>query len=166
MIVTLRDVTERDLPLLLAWRQDREVMRFLPSAPTRMSWEAEWAWWVGRRNRLDRMVEVEYWRVSAPDYYAESPGSLAHPGLATRPIGVVHCARESGEVGILMGERALWGLGLGKQALGMLLEELVGEPHIWAVVHPENEASLKLFHSLGFKQVGEGRNGQLRLELR
>ena len=60
MILTLRDVTERDLPLLLAWRQDREVMRYLPSAPTRMSWEVEWAWWVGRRNRLDRMVVGEY----------------------------------------------------------------------------------------------------------
>ena len=161
MILTLRDVTERDLPLLLAWRQDREVMRYLPSAPTRMSWEVEWAWWVGRRNRLDRMVVGEYWRTSAPDYYPDPPGRTA-----TRPIGVVHYDRETGEVGILMGERSLWGLGLGKQALGMLLEELVGEPRIWALVHPANEASLALFQHAGFKLVGEGRNGQLRLELR
>jgi RimJ/RimL family protein N-acetyltransferase len=136
-------------------------MRYLPSAPTQMSWEAEWDWWVGRRNRADRMVEVEYWRVSAPDYHANPPGRAA-----TRPIGVVHCDRETGEVGILMGERSLWGLGLGKQALLMFLEELVGEPHIWALVHPAHEASLALFHRLGFKDAGEGRNGQLRLELR
>ena len=161
MILTLRDVTERDLPLLLAWRQDREVMQYLPSAPTRMSWEAEWAWWVGRRNRLDRMVEGAYWRVDAPDYYTDTPGRTA-----LRPIGVEHYAREPGEVGLLMGERALWGRGLGKRALGMFLEELTDEPRIWAAVHPKNEPSLALFHSLGFRDAGEERNGQIRLELR
>lgn len=164
MILHLRDLTERDLPLLLAWRQDKEVMRYLPSAPGQMRWEAQWDWWIGRRNRVDRMVEVEYWRVSAPDYYPPYPVSTV--GRPTRPIGVVHCDRETGEVGILMGERSLWGLGLGKQALGMLLEEVKEEPHIWAVVHPENDRSFKLFRNLGFKDAGEGRNGQIRLELR
>jgi len=157
-MVTLRDLEERDLPLLLAWRQDREVMRYLPSAPPSMSWEQQWSWWLNRTERIDRMVEVEWWRVGAQVYEARR--------TATRPVGVVHFNLPTGEIGILMGERSLWGQGLGKQALRMFLEELRASPRIWAVVHPENAASLALFRALGFKDVGEGRNGQRRLELR
>jgi ribosomal protein S18 acetylase RimI-like enzyme len=45
--------------------------------------------------------------------------------------------------------------GIAKQAMQMLLEILKDVKNIDLVTHPENEGAIKLYKSLGFKQIGE-----------
>jgi RimJ/RimL family protein N-acetyltransferase len=85
----------------------------------------------------------------------------------SRIIGTTHFNMATGEVGLLIGEKGLWGAGLSKAALSLTLRKvfrstykLLTPPGVWAVIHPENVASAHLFESLGFVHNGEGRNGQ------
>src|SRR3990172_6795651 len=98
--VELRPVDEGDQPLLLAWRQDREVMRHLPSAPREPTWEMQWKWWSGRKDRDDWMIIV--------------PGDGSAPA---RPVGTVHYDRAAHELGIIIGEKSTWGKGLATEVL-------------------------------------------------
>lgn len=154
--IELRLVKNADQYLILAWRNDPEIMRWLPSAPKRLTWAEHMGWW------KQKGAENRYWMVK----YTE------HDILNPRPIGVVHCSWYTGEVGIIIGEKTLWGLGLGTRAMKLMLERVDsmienGEAKslaVWAVVHPENIPSLKLFEACGFSRTEEpGRNGQVKL---
>lgn len=161
MKIELVDFDEAgDEALLLAWRQDRQVMKYLPSAP-------ELPTWADHYRHLQNGNTTYYW-VSATEKIKRYSGSakdvdayLVDEVLTVRVVGVVHFKRD-GEVGILIGEKAIWGKGVGKKALALLLEKLpVGTP-LWAVIHPENIASQKVFEANGFRCTKEaGRNGQL-----
>ena len=131
-----------DLPLLLAWRQDREVMSYLPSAPVSPTWENHTAWWRGRKDRSDWMV------------------ILSSLDGSNRPVGTTHYNWDTGEVGILIGEKVLWGKGVGREALRKTLD-WIGAKNCWAVIHPDNIASQRVFGNNGFVWDDEmGRNGQ------
>lgn len=47
------------------------------------------------------------------------------------------------------------GQGIAKQAMQIILEKLKNVELIDLVTHPENTKAIKLYESLGFKQVGE-----------
>lgn len=47
------------------------------------------------------------------------------------------------------------GQGIGREALGLVLEKLKNIKKVDLVTHPNNERSLKLYTSFGFKQEGE-----------
>ena len=155
--VSLRPMRDQDLELVLAWRNDPEVMRYLPSAVRPLLWSHHVDWWRetpnGPANRMDGMVMFD--------------------DRATRPraVGTTHYSKDTGEMGILVGEKTLWGQGVATVALEKMLrhvidvaerreEEFLGP--IWALVHPKNIASRRLFESLNFVAAGEGRNGQIK----
>lgn len=61
------------------------------------------------------------------------------------------------EFGIAIGERDLWGCGLGVQAGKMLIEsafEMLNLERITSQVHAPNRRSHRLMHKLGFTEVG------------
>jgi len=74
---------------------------------------------------------------------------------ALSPASARHCYRGVGEVSVYVAEAAR-GAGLGRK----LLEELVGRSEqagywtLTAGVFPENEASVRLHRSCGFREVG------------
>lgn len=138
--VFLRPLTEEDLPLLLAWAQNPQIWKYMPTSRKgeQLTWEKHYQWWRQRKNRNDWLVFYE-----------------------NRPVGVVHAdfGREPVEVGIYIAEIELWGRGIAKEALSQALR-LIGRHRVQAVIHPRNKRSLALFASLGFKKIGKARTGQ------
>jgi L-amino acid N-acyltransferase YncA len=93
----------------------------------------------------------------------------AHPGLrlvaeregsvvgwaALSPVSSRHCYRGVGEVSVYVGEDAR-GEGVGRALLERLVErsESAGYWTLSAAIFPENEASRRLHHACGFREVG------------
>ena len=73
MEIKLVPVREEHLPLLLAWRQDKEIMQYLPTPPVRPTWEQQVAWYRNLKG-YQRMIEYE-----------------------GRPVGIVHYHNEAGD---------------------------------------------------------------------
>ena len=151
--VRLRPLMAEDLPLLLAWRQDSEVMRHMPSAPEAPAWEDQVATWKDSRGVAGT------WR-----YMVLVEGDQGDP-LQERPVGTTHLHMD-GEVGVIIGEKQLWGQGVASAALRetLLVREVFGQDRgrPWAVIHPDNKRSRRLFEGLGFVPAGPGRNGQTK----
>jgi len=140
--ITLIPAEPEHLELLFAWRQDRELMRFLPTFPEHLTWEEHWEWWINRENRLDWMI------------------SMLGQTYEVRYVGTVHYNAITHEIGIIVGEKTMQGQGVARKALRHALGRI---PHLWciAVIHPDNIASQRVFASVGFKKTDEdARNGQ------
>lgn len=78
-------------------------------------------------------------------------------------VDLANLTPASGELGVAIGERALWGRGVASAACRLLLEEAWarGLTHVTAEVQAPNERSHGLMRSLGFQVVevevpGEG----------
>jgi L-amino acid N-acyltransferase YncA len=98
----------------------------------------------------------ERWDAAHPELrlVAERDGSVA--GFAAlSPASVRPCYRGVGEVSVYVAE-AERGAGLGRVLLDALVErsEQAGYWTLTAGVFPENEASLRLHRSCGFREVG------------
>ena len=119
----------------------------------------QWFGYTWGRNARSNWV-VSHWMVSLEQAHSRP-----------RNVGLTHCDPDTGETGLLIGEKTLWGQGVGRVALEKTLR-MVSSPGwealskktgpIWAVVHPENVASCRLFESLNFVAAGEGRNEQIK----
>lgn len=173
--VTLRMARLADLPLFMAWRSDPDVIRYMPTAAAEhLTWEAQMRWW---ENIWD---PISYWTVTIgpfledPDLMAFQEPTGRRGRYDFRPVGTVHYDRKTHETGVMIGEKSLWGKGVGKAAMGLglrLAVELLGPANsgslplknIWTVVHPDNTASRSMFESLGYvvDESEQGRNGQL-----
>ena len=66
------------------------------------------------------------------------------------------------EIGIAIGEVTLHGRGVGKQALSLALQWLKENGYIQThvTILDNNEASVRLFTSLGYYRVGAAREGE------
>ena len=146
MDVTLRSLGSSDLPLMLAWAWIPQIWEYMPTSRKgeNLKWEDHWTWFRKGAyfgNRLDWMITVQ-----------------------ERGVGVIHATldTEYPEIGLYIGEVSLWGQGVGKRALEIVMGKLstFGHKTTQAVIHPRNKRSIKLFTSLGFKEVGGARNGQ------
>lgn len=86
------------------------------------------------------------------------------PGISVRfeldshgPVGcggLRNFEGDSAEISIVIGIPALWGQGLGAEALGLLLDFGFGElalESIWLIVRTDNAAAVKLFRQYGFE---------------
>lgn len=143
--VSLREVREEDNPLFRRWRGDPEVLRWLFS------------------DRAPAEDEQRRWFESL----AADETRLAFTIETTdgRPIGQAgfkNIDRERGraELGILIGERAERGRGLGAEACGLLVRhgfEQLGLRRIDCLVLADNERALGLYRKLGFRRDGSVR---------
>ena len=87
-------------------------------------------------------------------FVAERDGSVVG-WAALSPASARHCYRGVGEVSVYVAEAAR-GSGLGRELLDRLVElsEQSGYWTLTAGVFPENQASLRLHKSCGFREVG------------
>lgn len=158
-VVRLRMVLSTDLPLLLAWRSDREIMQYLPSAKIRPTWDEQMVWW------NTRLSTVQYWMAEIETFLKGR--TIPQRIRAWRPVGDVHYDGATGEIGLIVGEKSLWRLGVGEAMLRLALDAIDDTPsqtrrNIWALIHSKNVASQRLFSGMGFVCSGErGRNSQL-----
>jgi RimJ/RimL family protein N-acetyltransferase len=144
----LRQLYVDDLSLVLAWRSDLDIIKYMPSA-----------------KRHPTMLEIHKGFLDR--------GVLRFAAVLRVPfahvIGVSHLNIVTGEIGILIGEKSLWGAHLGHALLTLTLKNIRENkranlsfplPGVNAHIHPENIGSQRVFEAHGFRKTGPGRNGQ------
>jgi RimJ/RimL family protein N-acetyltransferase len=137
----LRSISLDDLPTIASWACDPEFCA-ANGWPTGLSEAAVRDWWTS----IICQEEAGFLRCG-----------VQH-GAAL--IGFVDLARQTAiqaELGIAIGERALWGRGLGERAARLMLTHAFGTLHlrrVMAEVHATNARSLALMHKLGFRETG------------
>jgi len=149
---TLRKAKEADLELMLAWAQVPQYWQYLPSSRKgeRLVWESHYSWWKSREDRVDWII--------------------IYDDKQTRPraVGVVHVANLDTvhpEVGLYIADEDIWGRSIGRGALELVLDKSKKVyDRLWAVIHPDNKRSIRLFTGLGFKEIGSAREGQCLYE--
>jgi RimJ/RimL family protein N-acetyltransferase len=141
--VTLRPMRHEDAPALMRWGDN-----------------AEFAWfqWGRDPGRWPDAASAQAWM----DFFPERGGSLFAIEYEGRAIGQANYRNwqpkaKSAEVGIGIGEPALWSKGLGREALGLLLRHLVddlGAHRVNLHVLAYNDRAIASYKAAGFEVEG------------
>lgn len=129
-MLSLRPTNEADLPLLLAWRHNQKAMQYF--ADGFETWEHHRQWFAS----LMPQVAESYMII-----------------LDERPVGEAHIMwRDAPDIGLYIGDLSIWGQGIGKQAISLLLANLRARyrGRVTATIHPNNFRSRMLFKQMGF----------------
>ena len=149
-----------DINLLYAWNQNPEVVKYLPSMPKPLAYEQHVEWWhrvyPQRRHGLDRMVLLDngsYRRVVGRIHASWSEVMWTEDGPPSpngQEIGYEHSMPE---VGVLLGCPDVWGQGIATEAVRRLLDilSILHFKECYALIHPENTASQRVFAKAGFE---------------
>lgn len=143
----LRQLTSRDAPVIASWAEDIELCR-----------AADWS--------VDLPYErhLAFWR----DLIGVPPPGLIRLGAVSGGdlVGYVDLHRldpARRELGFLIGVRARWGEGLGRQAAAAALEHgfcALRLEEIWAEALEANQRSVRLLQRLGMRETGRGDEGE------
>jgi len=141
-------MTHADAPHLVRWANDPDFA---------------WNQWGRRPGRFLDDDAARKWM----DVIAEQRGAAFVIEHAGRPIGQanyrdVRPKGKSAEVGIGIGEPSLWGKGLGREALGLLVRHLVddlGMHRVSLSVLSFNDRAIASYKSSGFEVEGIERDG-------
>ena len=141
--VTLRPMTHEDAPALMRWGDN-----------------ADFAWFQWGRNpgRWPDAASAEKWM----DFFPERNGRLWAIWHEGRAIGQANYRDwqpkgKSAEIGIGIGEPALWSKGLGREALGLLLRHLIddlGAHRVNLHVLAYNDRAIASYKAAGFEVEG------------
>ncbi len=144
-MLELRDATPNDYELIMAWRSDPEIYRGFYTQEKPLTWEEHITWLGSRRNWWELIIWYNHRRIGVV-----SAGQLDH---------------WNPEIGYFIGEKSLWGKGLGKEAVSLILGRLrgIGKEYCHTTVLKDNERSIRLLKSLGFKESMEARKDEIWL---
>jgi RimJ/RimL family protein N-acetyltransferase len=137
--IELRPARLEDLELMLAWRSDPEIYKHFREQESPLEWENHVNWFVNRPPERHDLI-IRY---------------------GGRRVGVVNMNEEN-YVGVYIGEKSLWGEGIGTTAVDELCRRFDREA-FYAEINVNNEESQKLFEKCGFEKVSES-NGWLKYE--
>ena len=150
--VTLRPMAEADQPLLSRWFSDEEFQR------------RQWGAW---RGPMSLEEARGFWtRFQAGDPAAPDTALFAidHDG---RTVGFANYRRlnatqSNADIGIGIGERSLWGKGIGTEALRLMVEHLIGDRGLHRIrlhVAATNDRAIASYKKAGFELEGVERDG-------
>lgn len=146
--VTLRPMTDADAEAVMRWGNDPQFA---------------WLQWGRSGGRWRDPAEVRAWM----GRFAERAGMLFAIEHDGRAVGFANYREwqpkaRSAEVGIGIGEPALWGRGLGREALGLLVRHLVddlGAHRVALHVLAYNDRAISAYKAAGFRVEGIERDG-------
>jgi UDP-4-amino-4,6-dideoxy-N-acetyl-beta-L-altrosamine N-acetyltransferase len=138
--VALRPLAADDAELVVAWRSRPDVDSQLFSQPPTV--ESHRRWFNDYQNRTDREEFI-----------------VLLEGRAVGTVGLSHIDRENrrAEYGILVGETAARGSGVGAAASRLILARAFGPlslSRVFLHVFPDNAPALRLYERIGFKREG------------
>ena len=154
MVVQLTESTDKDMALILAWRNNPLSYKYFWQQGYKdeglISWETHYEWWNSHRDWLRYIIEVK-------------------DNNITRPVGYIQFSdwgNDMADIGIYIGEVTLWGKGIGKEALSLGIRELEvkGFKKARADVLLTNIGSQKIFEATGFKKIVGRREGECSYE--
>lgn len=139
--VRLRAVERVDLPIFVKWINDPEVTQFLELNPP-MSLEDEEKWFVSLQKSEDKVFSID-----------------TMEGKLIGNVGLIKLNWKDRSVlmGIMIGEKELWNLGYGTDAIETLLRYLFQElamNRVYLIADERNARALHCYEKLGFKKEG------------
>jgi len=145
--IRLRGLEREDLPRLVAWLNDPEVLQGL-MLHIPMSLVQEEAWFANalKRDLAEVPLAIE----------ADTPEGWAHIG--NTGFNDVNWQERAAEVGIFIGEKRFWNQGYGREAMRLMLQygfETVNLHRIFLRVFENNPRAIRSYERAGF--VHEGR---------
>lgn len=142
--VTLREATDGDVPLMYEWRNKKEVYQGFYTQKEPLAPEEHQKWWESRNKDWRSLIIV----------------------CQEKSIGVVTIGQLdhwSPEIGYYIGDTSMWGKGVGTRAVRLGLDWIrrCGKQHCHSSVLTKNIRSIRLLVTLGFKFLGEAREGEV-----
>ena len=145
--IILRDISDSDLPLIMAWRSNPLIYQGFYTQKSPLVWHEHLSWWKSRPSSWKQFIITLIQDTHVRDIGVVSIGQMEY---------------WEAEIGIYIGEVTLWGKGYGKQAVKLALDYLRehGFKYTRTTILDNNERSQRLFQSLGYKRIGEARIGE------
>jgi RimJ/RimL family protein N-acetyltransferase len=147
--VVLRPIEPEHLPNYVRWFADPDVLAYFgPYRP--MNLAQEQAWYV-HQNEDASMINF------ACEYEGRHIGGGG--------FGDLNHANQSAEVGLLIGEKALWDQGLGKDMLATLVAygfDYLNLHRIYLRVFAQNQRAIHAYEQVGFVLEGRFRESEWR----
>ncbi|PRQ08124.1 GNAT family N-acetyltransferase [Enhygromyxa salina] len=150
--VHLRRPEPRDLAAILRFKNDPEVAALLGGFSTGYAQADGDDWLARRRNRSDELV----YAIAT----VEDDACLGHVGL----YQIDHRIR-SAEFAIMLGEKSVWGKGIGGAATRWMVDVGFAQLNLNRVslsVLASNERAQRLYAQVGFVEEGRLREGQYK----
>lgn len=147
--VRLRAIERSDLPLAVQYLNDGDVLQYF-GQPGPLSMENEEDWYE-RMLHDDRVVNFA---IEVDGRYAGGCGF----------VGIDHLHRRA-ELGIFVGDKALWGRGVGSEAMTLLVDygfDYLNLHRIFLRVFAENERAIRVYQRVGFQHEGRFRDAEWR----
>lgn len=145
----------RDLiPLYQAWINDVETLKFLANINRPLTLDEETAWYDGIGKRADLVAFTIY---ALPDHQPAGIVNLLHVDAANR-----RC-----ELGIMIGEKALRGHGLGTESVRLAVDyafHVLGLHSVMLETYEFNIAGIKAYTRAGFREIGRRREARYHAE--
>jgi RimJ/RimL family protein N-acetyltransferase len=151
--VRLRAVERSDLPRYVAWLNDSEVRKGLAQVfPLSLAQEEKWFEGSLALPREEQPLAIE----------AQEGRGWVHIGGCSlfRFDRLAHNA----ELGIVIGEKSLWGKGYGTEAMRALIEHAFGTLNLHRVflrVYESNARAIRVYQRIGFIEEGRFRQDHL-----
>jgi diamine N-acetyltransferase len=152
--IRLRAIERTDIPRFVAWLNDPEVCKYLlMRLPMSQAQEERWFEANLMRPMEEQVLSIE-----------------AQVGEEWQPIGNtsfmnVNWIVRSAEVGIMIGEKAFWNQGYGREAMRLMLKhgfETLNLNRIYLTVFAENVRAIKAYEHAGYQLEGRMRQSEFK----
>lgn len=148
-MIYLRPLTPQDHSLTMAWRSNSLVYEGFYQQNRPLTWDEHINWYATRGKNWQCFIIM----------------------YEQRPVGVIIVQQLDHwmpEIGWYIGEVSLWGKGIGKQAVQLGLDHLrsMGYEYCHTSILDTGTRSLRLAESVGFKVVGEAREGETEVKIK
>jgi RimJ/RimL family protein N-acetyltransferase len=148
-VVTLRELSHDDIPLVNHWRQDRDLVDGLGAPARYISKDVDQAWFEEYLNRRGTDVRCTI-RI---DGEPEPIGLVSLTGI--QPV------HRHGEFHLLIGRRDLHGRGIGTDVTCQMLRHAFRDLNLHRVflgVLSSNAAAIRVYEKAGFRREGVARD--------
>ncbi len=147
--VVLRAIEPEDLPQYVRWFADTDMLKYFGFYyPMNLAQETDW--YEGQNQDADRIN-------FAVDHEDQHIGGCGFASLDRR--------NRNGEVGLFIGEKSLWGQGLGQDILTTLVEygfDYLNLHRLFLRVFAENARAVRAYEKVGFLHEGRFRDAEWR----
>jgi len=128
----------------VAWMRDPEVLRYLSTSPASCS--------------IDKLKEfVVAMNTSGRDYLWGIYLKDSHRHIGNIKIGNVHSIHQFGDLGLIIGVKALWGQGYATEVIKVATQYAFDQMKLRKVIagiFAPNQASYRAFLKAGYREVG------------
>ena len=154
-MISLREATDNDLPLMFKWRNQPEVYQGFYQQTSPLSWGEHRNWWYSRPHTWKTFI------IQLIDESLDSSEMFKDVGV----INIGQMEHWSPEVGWYMGDLKEWRKDYMKEALLQALRWLKerGYKYCHTTIKWENERSMHLAWRLGFQSQCGAREGEIWL---